>query len=254
MLRDDTKRPTYGSNQAYVQAIEDAGGFSVLIPYVQSLSELDTILARLDGVILPAGADIQPFYYHEEPRPELISTNPQADELELALTRCALQKDLPILGICRGTQLLNVALGGTLYQDVQQECIQSMQHMCPDQSRSAFAHNVCLDPHSRMARLLKNTQFAVNSIHHQAVKKPGVGVQVVGWAEDNIPEAIEVEGYRFVMGLQCHPEEIYQQVPACARFFQAFVRACSSDTLAFPEEEEDLSDSAMSLALSGLAH
>jgi len=253
ILRDGTKRPIYCSNQAYVQAIEDAGGISVLIPYVQSLSELDNILERLDGILLPGGSDIQPFYYREDPRVELISVNPQLDELEFALTQYALQKDLPILGICRGLQLLNVALGGTLYQDVQQERTRSMQHLYPDHPRSALIHDISLDPQSRMAELLKATQFAVNSIHHQAVKEPGTGVQVVGWAEDNTPEAIEVEGHRFVMGLQCHPEEIYQQVPACARFFQAFVSACLPDTLVFPGEEEDLSDAPMSPALSGLA-
>lgn len=254
ILRDGTKRPTYGSNQAYVQAIEDAGGISVLIPYVQSLPELDHILERLDGVLLPGGADIQPLHYREDPLAELISFSPELDALELALTRYALQKDLPILGICRGTQMLNVALGGTLYQDIQQNCTQSMKHLYHDQPRSTLVHEVCLDPQSRMARLLNDSQFAVNSLHHQAVKKPGAGVQVIGWAEDNIAEAIEVEGYHFVMGLQCHPEEIYKQVPACARLFQAFIEACSPNTLTFAMDEVDvLSDAAISPALSGVS-
>jgi putative glutamine amidotransferase len=252
LLRDGTKRPAYGNNRAYVEAIEDAGGISILIPYVQALQELDNILERLDGVLLPGGTDIQPSYYCEKPHAELMPANPQLDELEFALTRYALRKNLPILGICRGTQVLNVTLGGTLYQDVQQ--VGSEQHLYLDQPRSTLVHDLCLDPQSRMARLVKATRFKVNSLHHQAIKKPGKGVRIVGWAEDNTPEAIEVEGYRFAMGLQCHPEEIYEQVPACARFFEAFVNACSTDAQAVVEEEATLSSLAKGMAVAALTH
>lgn len=227
ILREGSRRPSYGNNRAYVKAIEDAGGTSVLIPFVRNLQELENILLRLDGLLLPGGADIQPHYYNEEPRAELKLANPELDELEFALTRCALQRNMPIFGICRGMQALNIVLGGNLYQDIYQQCPGSMAHMRVDKPRSQLIHNIYLERQSYIASLLETLQFEVNSIHHQAIKTPGEGVQVVGHAEDSTIEAIEVEGYRFVMGLQCHPEEIYTQVPACAKLFQAFIAACA---------------------------
>jgi putative glutamine amidotransferase len=227
ILREGTRRPSYGNNQAYVNAIEDAGGTSVLIPFTRNLEELENILLRLDGLLLPGGADIRPHYYNEEPRGELKLAHPELDELEFSLTRYALQRDMPIFGICRGMQALNIALGGNLYQDIADECPGSMKHAHTGKSRSELVHNVYLERQSFIASLLETPQFAVNSLHHQAIKIPGEGVNVVGRAEDGTVEAIEVEGYRFVMGLQCHPEEIYAQVPACAKLFQAFVAACA---------------------------
>lgn len=227
ILREGTRRPSYGNNQAYVNAIEDAGGTSVLIPFIRDLEELENILLRLDGLLLPGGADIGPHYYNEEPRVELNLAEPELDELEFSLTRYALQRNMPIFGICRGMQALNIALGGNLYQDISDERPGSMKHVHPGQPRSQLVHNIYLERASSIADLLGTMEFEVNSLHHQAIKTPGEGVNAVGWAEDGTVEAIEVEGYRFVMGLQCHPEEIYTQVPACARLFQAFVAACA---------------------------
>ncbi len=227
LLREGSRRPTYGNNQAYVNAIEDAGGTSVLIPFIHDLQELENILLRLDGLLLPGGADIRPHYYNEEPRVELRLANPELDELEFSLTRCALQRNMPIFGICRGMQALNIALGGSLYQDIHQQCPGSMRHAHADKPRSQIVHNVYLERQSYIASLIETVEFEVNSLHHQAVKALGEGVQVVGRAEDGTVEAIEVEGYRFAMGLQCHPEEIYTQVSACAKLFQAFIAACA---------------------------
>jgi len=241
LLRDGTRRPAYGNNRAYIHAIEDAGGISVLIPFVRNLRELENILLRLDGLLLPGGTDIHPSYYNEEPRGELMPTDSELDELEFSLLRCALQRNMPIFGICRGMQALNIVLGGNLYQDLPQECTDSMRHLHIDKPRSQIVHNVYLERQSCMARLLGTDQFEVNSLHHQAVKIPGKGVQVVGRAEDGTVEAIEVEGYHFVMGIQSHPEEIYTQVSQCAILFQAFVAACASPLLIIEEEATPVS-------------
>jgi putative glutamine amidotransferase len=225
--RYGNKRPIYGNNRSYVHAIEDAGGLSVLIPFLEDLSELGTILSRLDGILLSGGTDVLPEWYGEEPHPLLQEGDPQLDALEFAVTCWALQENKPILGICRGIQLLNVALGGSLYQDVNDQCPGTIKHMNRDQPGSQLAHPVYIEAGSRMAEALGTTKLWVNSFHHQAVKVPGKGVRVTGRAEDGVVEAIEVVGHRFALGVQCHPEEIYQTVPAWARLFAAFVEACS---------------------------
>ncbi|GAC1377949.1 MAG: gamma-glutamyl-gamma-aminobutyrate hydrolase family protein [Ktedonobacteraceae bacterium] len=226
--REGSSRPIYANNRTYVHAIEDAGGISVLIPFLNNLDALGTILSRLDGILLPGGIDIQPHHYQEEPHPLLSPVNAQLDALELAMARWALREDMPVLGICRGTQMLNVALGGSLYQDVNTQYPGTMRHMHQDKPRSQLVHSVSIEAGSRMAAVLGTTQFMVNSLHHQSVKTLGRGVLISGSAEDGVVEAIEVVDHRFAMGLQCHPEEIYKDVPACASLFSAFVASCAT--------------------------
>nr|BBH93902.1 gamma-glutamyl-gamma-aminobutyrate hydrolase [Thermogemmatispora argillosa] len=224
--RHGSQRPIYGNNRSYVHAIEDAGGVPVLIPLMHDLSALETLLSRLDGLLLPGGQDIQPRRYGEEPHPRLGDTDPALDEFELTLAHWALRAEKPILGICRGMQLLNVALGGTLYQDLESQYAGSLRHMNQDLPRSQVIHRVLVEPGTCLAAITGEREFWANSIHHQAVKEPGKGVRIAARAEDGVVEAIEVPTKRFVLALQCHPEEIYRQVPACARVFSAFVQAC----------------------------
>lgn len=226
ILREGTRLPIYGNNQAYVDAVEAAGGISMLIPFMSEVEELEYVLERLDGILLPGGTDIQPAYYHEEVRVELKPVCTQLDELEFALLHYALNRNMPIFGICRGMQALNVALGGNLYQDIALEYSGSLKHVAGERNRVELVHDVYLEQGSRMAHIADTERFPVNSIHHQALKQLGQGVRIIGRAKDGIVEAIEVDGYRFVMGVQFHPEEIYQQVKSCAKLFQAFVEAC----------------------------
>jgi putative glutamine amidotransferase len=226
--RHGTYRPVYGNNRAYVHAVEEAGGVPVLIPQMHDLSALEALLSHLDGLLLPGGQDLQPQRYGEEPHPRLGDTDPALDEFELTLAHWALQEDKPILGICRGLQLLNVALGGTLYQDLETQFPHSMRHLYLDLPRTQVTHRVLVEPDSLLEKLCGEREFWANSIHHQAVKEPGKGVCIAARAEDGVVEAIEVPTQRFAVALQCHPEEIYQQVPACARLFAAFVKACTA--------------------------
>lgn len=227
-FRAGTWRPIYCNNQSYVRAVETAGGVPLFIPILDDLSGLETILSRLDGLILPGGLDVQPHLYHEEAHPMLGDVDPVVDDLEMSLARWALQADLPILGVCRGMQLLNVVLGGTLYQDLESQYPGSIRHMYLDLPRSQVVHRVYVKAGSQMEKVLGVREFWVNSLHHQAVKDTGKGVYISGRAEDGVAETLEVSGYRFVMGVQCHPEEIYTQQLACARLFSAFVEACST--------------------------
>ena len=227
-FREGSGRPIYCNNRAYVHAIEHAGGIPMLIPMLHDMSLLEALLMRLDGIIFSGGVDIQPRYYQEEKQPWLKEVDERLDEMEMHLMRQALQKDMPILGICRGMQLLNVALGGTLYQDITTEFPGSMEHCRRELSRNALIHNVRIAEGSRMEQVLGTNEIWSNSLHHQAIKAPGKGVFISGRAEDGIAELLEVPNSRFVLGIQGHPEEMYMTEPVYASLFQALVEACSS--------------------------
>jgi putative glutamine amidotransferase len=223
----ESEQPIYGNKRTYVQAVENAGGLPILIPMLTDLSELEKLLLRLDGVLFSGGMDIQPGFYGEQPHPVLRAVDPQLDTFEIALATWALQRDMPILGICRGMQLINVVLGGTLCQDISAYHPGSLQHCRCDLPRRELTHQVTVDQGSLMKKILGTHRLAVNSLHHQAVKEPGEDIHICGRADDGVAELLEVSRHRFVMGIQCHPEDIYRDVPAFARLFQTFIHICS---------------------------
>lgn len=226
---DGSKRPIYCNNRAYVQAIEHAGGVPILIPILHDFRMFDTLLPRLDGLMLSGGVDIDPIVYGEAPHPLSDQPDKELDEIELKLASWAIQEDIPTLGVCRGMQVLNVALGGTLYQDIHDLCPDSLHHSHRHMSRDYLAHRVNVLPGSRVEQLLGPGPFMVNSLHHQSVHRPGRGVIISGKADDGIAEMLEVPGHRFVVAAQFHPEEIYTQESTSARLFAGFVQACSID-------------------------
>lgn len=226
-VRAETERPIYYNNRTYIHAVERAGGVPILIPIFDDLDELYTLLPRLDGLLLSGGIDVDPSNYGEEPHPLLTDTNPKLDELELAMARWAFDKNIPTLGICRGMQALNVALGGTLYQDLGDLYPGSLRHKNWDLPRNTIVHTVHIDAGSRMEQILGTREIRANSLHHQAVHNPGPGVRITGRAEDGVPELMEVPEHRFMLAAQCHPEEIYTDEPTWARLFVAFVEACA---------------------------
>jgi putative glutamine amidotransferase len=216
--------------------VEHAGGVPILIPLINDLSGLDTLLPRLDGLLLPGGLDIYPGLYGEKPHHLLTQIDRQVDGLEFALAEWALKEDIPTLGVCRGMQLLNVALGGNLYQDLSEQCPSNIHHMNLDLPRTQIVHKVYVEAGSHMEKILGTREFAVNSLHHQAVKIAGRGVRISGQAEDGVAELLEVPHYRFMMAMQSHPEEIYTREPACARLFAAFVKACNPNAMDADED------------------
>ncbi len=227
-LRADTARPIYGNNRSYVHAVEDAGGVPVLIPLLGDVSALSSLLPRLDGLLLSGGMDIQPHHYGETPHAMLGEVDPKLDELELALARWAEREDVPTLGICRGHQLLNVALGGSLYQDLAAQKPSDVRHPNWDKPRNTIAHEVRIEQNSRIAEILGTHEISANSLHHQAIKTPGRGVRITGYASDGIVEMLEVPAHQFMLGVQCHPEELYKDDPRWSRLFEAFVEACDN--------------------------
>ena len=233
-FRAGSNRPIYGNNRTYVHAVESAGGLPILIPMLTDLRNLEDLLPRLDGILFSGGIDMQPSLYGESKHEETDEFDPQLDEFEIAVANWALQEDIPILGVCRGMQLLNVVLGGNLYQDIASQRADALEHRRRDLPRTALTHAVMVEAGSMMERVLGTRELWINSLHHQAVKEPGRGVHISGRAEDGIAELLEVPGHRFLLGVQGHPEEIYGQVDAFSQLFAAFVHACAN----IPGEEK----------------
>ena len=228
MVRPDTGRPIYASNQAYVQAVLRADGVPILIPPLADKPALEVIQNQLDGLLLPGGADLDPALYGESPLPECRSVEPERDAMELAIAHWALDRGLPVFGVCRGMQLLNVARGGTLYQHVPAECLDALDHEQPGQARNHIAHDISVQPDSSLAGILGDLHPGVNSFHHQAVHQVGRGFRVTATAEDGIIEAMEMPAASsFVLAVQYHPEELAATDRGSHRLFLAFVQAAA---------------------------
>ena len=188
---------------AYSQAVQRAGGLALLLPPDEAaVSAPDEVLDLVDGLLLAGGSDIDPSTYGAEPDPETGEPYPPRDRFEIALTRRALERDMPVLGVCRGMQLLNVACGGTLIQHLEQ--VARHRH-----TPGAFGdHGVVLEPGSLAARAIGDVRSTVKSHHHQGVDRLGQRLVVTGHSEeDGLIEAIEIPGRRFVLGVLWHPEE-----------------------------------------------
>lgn len=224
-LRAYTARPLYGNNQAYVRAVERAGGIPLLIPPLADEASLEAVCARLDGLLLSGGVDIAPAYYGEEAIPECEAPEPERDALELAMARWALEHGLPILGICRGMQLLSVAAGGSLYQDIATQQPEAERHEHSSLPRDTRMHSIRVQDDSKLAAILGTTEHPVNSLHHQAVRDPGRSARIVAYAPDGIAEGMEISEHPFAVAVQFHPEELEQTDEVSRRLFAAFVHA-----------------------------
>lgn len=219
--------PRFGQSQSYIQAVLQAGAAPLLIPQLADLARLRRLYERLDGLLLPGGGDVDPNHYGETRHERCRRVSPVRDETELALTRWAAEEGKPLLGICRGIQVLNVALGGSLYQDIEAQLPEAGKHdWYPGYPRDYLPHPVAVTPGSRLARILDTTSLPVNSLHHQAVKGVAAGLTVVARAPDGIIEGVEGPGHRFLIGVQWHPEELTGRDARAQRLFDALAEAC----------------------------
>ncbi len=194
--------------RSYTESVLLAGGLPVLIPITEDEEALDDILARIDALILTGGDDVHPSYYGEEPIEQLGAVDDVRDVYDLALIRLAADRGLPMLGICRGEQLINVAFGGTLYQDIPSQHSDTTVHHNQADPSSIPTHTVTVLPGSEVARITGQTELFTNSHHHQAVKQVAPDFRVTAWAADSIPEAIEATDGRPIWGVQFHPEAL----------------------------------------------
>ena len=193
--------------EGYYASIMKAGGIPVILPPTDNLELLIECLERIDGIILTGGGDINPLYWGEEPIKELQEINPVRDKHELLLTYLAANRQIPILGICRGMQILNVTLGGTLYQDIHKQMDGVRIKHSQSLHRSYPSHTVTIDEESILYQLFQQQdKMAVNSFHHQAVQKPAPGFKATAWSSDGVIEAMESIQYKSMLAVQWHPE------------------------------------------------
>lgn len=208
----------------YVDSILEAGGNPVLIPIV-SREVADETLSMIDGILFPGGVDVDPRLYDERPSVHLGRINPLLDELEIYVARRALKMDLPILGICRGCQVVTVAAGGTLVQDIPTQVGGAQKHF-QNAPRWYGTHEVILEENSLVSRLFGTRRLVVNSFHHQAIKNPGDGFTVTGRALDGVAEAAEArKGFKLL--LQWHPEAMWKNERLFLEPFKALVEAAN---------------------------
>ncbi len=226
---------TYGRNAdnkftlpaEYVDAVRRAGGIPVLIPAGET--KIDTLLARLDGLILAGGGDVDPELYAGNPHIEIYMIDPERDGSEMELARTVAANGTPTLGICRGIQVLNVALGGSLVEHLPDEVGETITHRNPPpghaQISSYALHPLTVDGESRLADILGATEVIPASWHHQAVRRLADGLQVVARAEDGTIEAAELSDHPWLVAVQWHPEITAADDPSQQRIFDAFVQA-----------------------------
>jgi putative glutamine amidotransferase len=213
-------------NGAYVRAVQAAGGIPVLLTPHFTPEVQVALWERLDGLLLTGGGDIEPSRFGEVRHPTVDEVSPARDDLELGLTRRAVTEDVPLFAICRGIQVLNVALGGTLVQDIPSEWPNALPH-AQSAPRHEPTHAVkIMGEGTHLGRVLGALEIEVNSLHHQAIKQLGEGLREVAWAPDGIVEGVEIPGDgRFVVGVQWHPEELVTHDQAARNLFDALIDA-----------------------------
>lgn len=212
--------------KAYVTAVQTAGGTPLMIPIGSDLNHLDDLVTRLDGILLTGGGDIDPNYYHGDDHPKISFVSPERDALEFALLEIALAADKPVLAICRGIQVLNVAFGGDLYPHIPDGIENAFKHdWFPGYPRDKLAHKVYILPGSKLHGIFGTEEIQVNSLHHQAIRHIGHGLEGTAFAPDEVVEGLEVKGAGFALGVQWHPECMPGD-GLMKNLFRTFVDAC----------------------------
>jgi putative glutamine amidotransferase len=212
-------------NSTYLRALQEAGGVPIALPPQLAPEVLAVLMTRVDGLLLTGGGDMDPSRFGEAPHPTLYDVAPSRDTVEIEAIRMAMERRLPVLAICRGIQVLNVACGGSLYQDVGSDPGTTLPHS-QKEPRNQPTHKVKLTRGSRLAGVMGADEVEVNSMHHQAIKGLGTGLVAVAWAPDHIVEGVESEDpSRFVLGVQWHPEELVGDSEPARRLFAALVEA-----------------------------
>ena len=215
----------------YTHAVEAAGGAPVTIPLQLTGDALRRIYDHLDGLVLSGGGDVAPASYGAaEVSPYTVNIDPNRDEIEMQLVRWALEDGKPLLAICRGHQILNVTLGGTLYQDIQEEVPGALRHEAPSAAWfSRLKHDVEVETGSRLQATLgvNGGAVSVNSLHHQGIDRVASDLTVSARAADGIVEGLEISTNRFTVGVQWHPEALVDEHPAMHHLFQSLVEAAA---------------------------
>lgn len=217
-----------GLQRDYIYAIEHAGGIPIMLPVVEDPATVERQIAMADGIVLSGGYDVNPSHYGEEPTDLLEEIHPERDTYELKAIEFAREMEKPIFGICRGLQILNVAMGGSLYQDISHAPGESVKHR-QNAKRNEPTHSVDVLEGTLLSRIVNTPTLATNSFHHQAIKQLAPGFVINAMARDGVIEGIEMPGKTFVLALQWHPEMMASTDPCMHALFENFVKAVKGD-------------------------
>ena len=225
--RDRTKELRL--KEAYFASVEKAGGEPVAFPMDTPVESLAEVVSGFKGILLTGGADIDPELFHGEPHPKVYGVDPTRDSIEIALANYCADNKIPLLGICRGLQVINVALGGTLYTDITDQLPGALKHPCyPDYARDYLAHSVMIKVNTHLTAITGQTQMKVNSLHHQGIKDLAPDLTMSAMSPDGLIEGVEFMFHPFFLGVQWHPECLPDSAPNQA-IFSAFIRAASPE-------------------------
>ncbi len=216
--------------EAYSRAIESAGGIPILIPYVKNTDIYDDFIEICDGIFITGGADIDPRRYGKDKNNTCGAIQPLRDEMELYILDEALCKNKPVLAVCRGVQLLNVGLGGTLYQDIPTEYPSEINHT-QTEGRFIPSHKVKIVKDTPLFELIGKDKMTANSFHHQAIMDLAEGLKPMAYAEDGIIEAVYLPARDYVRGYQWHPERLFDSDGGNRKIFLDFIKACNMEKM-----------------------
>lgn len=212
-------------NSAYYKAVEKNGGIPFVIPFLENKEDVLRLIENCDGLLFPGGDDVDTHSYGEEPHAKAGKMNLKLDEFWIYIERIAEERRLPILGICRGLQLINVSRGGSLYQDLSELNPNHFLHV-QKQERSYLMHKIKIERESFLNEILEVEEIMTNTLHHQCVKKLGKGLKITAYSNDGIPEAVESNDGRIVL-VQWHPEELTETEPRMNNLFKNLIQKSS---------------------------
>ncbi|UTR13976.1 gamma-glutamyl-gamma-aminobutyrate hydrolase family protein [Salipaludibacillus sp. LMS25] len=221
---------TLNTSYDNIDSITQAGGVPVVLPNVPTAEAINVTIGKLDGMLITGGGDIDPHLFNEEPLPNLGLLHPQRDQFEVALLNEAMARNLPILALCRGCQILNIAAGGDMYQDIYSQITKPLLQHTQRAPRSFPFHTIHVTEESLLKKITGKSKYRVNSFHHQAVRRLAEGFHISALSDDGIIEAFESSEHSFVLAVQWHPESMATDgdVPS-RKLFSAFMNACQQN-------------------------
>ncbi len=204
-------RPLYFVKSNYVAAINKAGGIPFLIPPGKDKYDMIKLAGNINALLIPGGDDIDPKYFKEDPHPSIVLMDPEINRFQMEFCQVAVNQNIPVLGICAGMQLINIVFGGDIYQDIPSQLPGSVKHKKDKNEEENVFHSINIEKNTGHFNILQREAIKVNSTHHQAIRNIAKGFIVAARSEDGIIEAIESRKHRFVLGVQYHPEDMFQQ-------------------------------------------
>jgi len=222
--KDGDRHPTTVLQHSYIRAVMQAGGLPILIPNILAEEDFLDLYSRLNGILFSGGGDVSLEYFNGSDHPRIGEVDESRDTTEITLMRTAVTDGKPVLGICRGAQVMNIAMGGTLYTHIHDQLTGALDHDYPGNLRKTLVHPVNVDEISRSAEIFGETLLHVNSLHHQGLRDIAPGVKATGYAPDGLVEVVEIPDHPYAVAVQWHPEWLTDQ-PAMQRLFKSFVDA-----------------------------